>query len=65
MPASPRPAAGRPAVSVLIPVRNEEANVAAAVGCVLASAGVDLELVVLDDHSTDRTGELSLTGLRG
>ena len=55
---APRPAAGRPAVSVLIPVRNEEANVAAAVGCVLASAGVDLELVVLDDHSTDRTGEI-------
>ena len=55
---APPPASGRPAVSVLIPVRNEEANVAAACACVLASTEVDLELVVLDDHSTDRTAAI-------
>ena len=53
--AKPAPAEGRPAVSVLIPARNEEANIAEAVACVLGSAGVEMELVVLDDGSTDRT----------
>ncbi len=46
---------GRPAVSVLIPARNEERNIGPCVAAVLASEGVDLELLVLDDHSTDRT----------
>jgi hypothetical protein len=55
---APRPAAGRPAVSVLIPARNEEANIAAACASVLANRDVELELVVLDDHSTDRTQEI-------
>ncbi len=52
---APAPATGRPSVSVLIPARNEEANIGAACAAVLASDGVDLELVVLDDASTDRT----------
>jgi glycosyltransferase involved in cell wall biosynthesis len=47
-----------PAVSVLIPARNEEASIFAAVLSVLASEGVTLELLVLDDASTDRTAEL-------
>ncbi len=51
-------AEGRPSVSVLIPARNEEANIAAAAAAVLASEGVDIELVVLDDGSTDRTPEI-------
>ncbi len=55
---TPAPAKGRPAVSVLIPARNEEANVADACAAVLASEGVDLELIVLDDASTDRTPEI-------
>ncbi len=49
---------GRPSVSVLIPARNEEANIEAACAAVLASRGVDLELIVLDDASTDRTPEI-------
>lgn len=52
---APPRAAGRPSVSVLIPARNEEANIGDAVACVLASADVDVDLVVLDDHSTDAT----------
>ena len=55
---APAPARGRPSVSVLIPARNEEANIADACTCVLASEGVELELVVLDDASTDRTPEI-------
>ncbi|MGI3777291.1 MAG: glycosyltransferase [Janthinobacterium lividum] len=51
----PAVAEGRPAVSVLIPARNEAANIADAVACVLASRGVEVELVVLDDASTDAT----------
>ncbi len=52
---TPARATGRPAVSVLIPARNEEANIAAACAAVLASEDVELELIVLDDGSTDRT----------
>ncbi len=55
---APRPAAGHPAVSVLIPARNEAANIADAVGCVLASRDVELELLVLDDGSTDATAAI-------
>jgi len=46
------------AVSVLIPARNEERNMHAAIDAVLANSGVALEVVVLDDHSTDRTAEI-------
>jgi cellulose synthase/poly-beta-1,6-N-acetylglucosamine synthase-like glycosyltransferase len=53
-----RPRANAPAgtaVSVLIPARNEEAGIAAAVRGALASNDVELEVVVLDDQSTDST----------
>jgi cellulose synthase/poly-beta-1,6-N-acetylglucosamine synthase-like glycosyltransferase len=53
----PAPRARR-AVSVLIPARDEEANIGEAVEAALASRDVDLEVVVLDDGSTDRTGEI-------
>ena len=52
---APAPATGRPLVSVLIPARNEAANIGDACAAVLASEGVELELVVLDDASTDET----------
>lgn len=55
----PAPPAGwRPAVSVLIPARDEEATIEASVEAALASTGVDLEVVVLDDSSRDRTAEI-------
>lgn len=47
-----------PPVSVLIPARNEEASIGAAIEAVLASRGVDLELIVLDDGSTDATADI-------
>ena len=53
------PAARQPrSVSVLVPARNEAAAIPRLVRDVLASQGVDLELVVLDDESTDGTGEI-------
>ncbi len=45
-------------VSVLIPARNEEANIGDAVAAVLQSTGVVFEVVVLDDGSTDRTAAI-------
>ena len=45
-------------VSVLIPARNEEQNIHATLEAVLASSGCDFEIVVLDDHSTDRTAAI-------
>lgn len=48
-------AAGR--VSVIIPARNEERNIARAVRSLAGQSGVR-ELVVVDDHSEDRTGEV-------
>ena len=47
-----------PAISVLIPARNEEKNIGPAVKSILASEGVDLEVLVLDDHSEDATAEV-------
>ena len=47
-----------PPVSVLIPARNEESAIAAALESVLASRGVVIEIVVLDDDSQDRTAEI-------
>ncbi len=52
---TPAPADGMPSVSVLIPARNEAANIADACAAVLASTGVVIDLVVLDDGSTDAT----------
>ena len=46
------------AVSVLIPARDEERNIGEALRCVLASTGVALEVLVLDDGSTDGTAEI-------
>lgn len=45
-------------VSVLIPARNEEGLIAKAVNSVLKNRGVELGVIVLDDHSTDRTPEI-------
>jgi hypothetical protein len=45
-------------VAVLIPARDEERNIADCVQSVLANQDVNLEVFVLDDASTDRTGEI-------
>ncbi|RYD61267.1 MAG: glycosyltransferase, partial [Verrucomicrobiaceae bacterium] len=48
----------RPSVSVLIPARDEEANIRQALEAVLASRNVNFEIVVLDDHSSDSTARI-------
>ncbi|MCZ2340224.1 MAG: glycosyltransferase [Bacteroidales bacterium] len=47
-----------PRVSVLIPARNEADSIGACVHAVLASTGVELEVIVLDDHSEDATAAI-------
>ncbi len=44
-----------PPVSVLIPARNEEARITPVLDCVSASTGVEFEVIVADDSSTDGT----------
>lgn len=55
--AAGRPSSG-PALSVLIPVRDEEATIAGAIQSVLCQQDADFELIILDDHSTDHTAEI-------
>lgn len=47
-----------PLVSVLIPARDEQAGIADALRSVLRSSYSNIEVLVLDDHSTDRTAEI-------
>ena len=44
-----------PPVSVLVPARNEQERIRPTIETVLASRGVELELVIADDHSSDGT----------
>ncbi len=47
--------AEKPLVSVLIPARNEERNIAACLNSILAQDYPNFEVIVLDDQSTDTT----------
>ncbi|MEO0511897.1 MAG: glycosyltransferase family 2 protein [Planctomycetota bacterium] len=56
-PASPASGA-RPSVAVCIPARDEESNIRACVESALAQRGADVEVMVYDDESSDRTPEI-------
>jgi chlorobactene glucosyltransferase len=47
-----------PRVSVMVPARNEEENIRACLESLLEQDYPDFEVIVLDDHSTDRTWEI-------
>ena len=51
-------------VTVIVPARNEEQDLAAALQSVLQQADVTLEVIVVDDHSTDRTGMIAAAAAR-
>jgi len=53
------PTVGAPRVSVVLPARNEAVHIAACVRSILSSTWPDLELIVVDDHSTDGTAALA------
>jgi Glycosyl transferase family 2 len=56
----------RPVVSVIVPARNEEANLGACLQSLAGQGGVRFEIIVVDDESTDRTREIaeSFAGVR-
>ena len=49
---------GEVTLSVVIPAFNEDKTVAAVIERVLAEVPYDLEVIVVDDGSTDRTAEI-------
>jgi glycosyltransferase involved in cell wall biosynthesis len=55
-----------PDVSIIVPARNEEANLAACLESLIAQTGVAFEIIVVDDASSDRTPEIarSFAGVR-
>ena len=53
------PVPREPEVSVIIPARNEEASLAACLESLVAQSGVEFEIIVVNDHSTDRTAEIA------
>lgn len=54
-PISPLPHISGPCVSVLIPARNEEKNIACAIQSALEQGAIVQEILVYDDHSEDQT----------
>lgn len=48
-----------PVVSVIIPARNEEASLGTCLESLVSQTGVDFEIIVVDDNSTDRTREIA------
>jgi hypothetical protein len=55
---APPPDPTAPAVSLLIPARNEAGSIDACLRAALASTGVTLEVIVLDDGSEDDTARI-------
>jgi len=52
----PQPA---PLVSVIVPARDERRNIERCVGSILSTTYPAVEVIVVDDHSTDGTGDLA------
>src|SRR5579862_695983 len=48
-----------PSVSVIIPARNEEESLGTCLRSLVAQTGVDFEIIVVNDQSTDRKGEIA------
>src|SRR5579864_325687 len=49
----------RPEVSVIVPARNEEASLGPCLQSLVQQEGVDTEIIVVDDASTDRTRQIA------
>lgn len=52
------PVSSSPHLSVIVPACNEEESIQTTLRSLLASTGIVLEIIAVDDRSTDRTGEL-------
>lgn len=53
------PITSAPVVSVIVPARNEEANLGACLRSIVSQTGVSFEVIVVDDGSTDGTREIA------
>jgi glycosyltransferase involved in cell wall biosynthesis len=51
--------AAKPEVSIIVPARNEQACLGSCLQSLLQQKGVDYEILVVDDGSTDRTREIA------
>src|ERR1700694_3240124 len=58
-PSNSLPESPNPAVSIVIPARNEEANLTDCLQSLVSQTSVDFEIIVVDDASTDRTREIA------
>lgn len=54
-----RPSGSPPRVAIIVPARNEEANIGDCLHSLLAQDYPNYEIVVVDDSSADRTGEIA------
>ena len=52
---------GRPTVSVIVPARNEQACLPSCIESLVTQTGVAFEVIIVNDHSTDRTREIALS----
>ncbi|HVW00024.1 MAG TPA: glycosyltransferase family 2 protein [Planctomycetaceae bacterium] len=52
------PPAERELISVIVPARNEEVDVGAGLRSILRQIGVQLEVIAVNDHSSDATGRI-------
>jgi len=48
-------------LSVIVPARNEEACLAACLQSLVSQSNIAFEIIVVDDHSTDRTRDIALS----
>lgn len=48
----------RPSVSIIVPARNEAAQIRNGLTTLLQSTGVEIEIIAVDDRSTDATGRI-------
>jgi glycosyltransferase involved in cell wall biosynthesis len=53
----PLPSGDGPDITVIVPARNEEAAIEATLRSLMASSGLRLQMIAVNDRSTDRTGE--------
>src|SRR5215475_2046732 len=48
-----------PVVTIIVPARNEEACLGSCLESLVTQAGINFEIIVVDDGSTDRTSEIA------
>src|ERR1043165_5170169 len=54
-----KPSSEHPTISIIIPARNEESNIGTCLDSLTTQTGVPFEIIVVNDHSTDRTREIA------